>query len=439
MIMTVNVPPIYQATLPTGLKLLGVEYQRVPWVSISCLIKRGAETDPRGQGGAADWTAEFLTLGTAMRSQRQLAVDVESLGAQLQARADYDATYISLDGLAEDFSVLMATLAEVVQTPGFPEAEFPLLKERRRAELAQTLDDPRELATRRFRRLFWGEAPYGQAVRGEPESLETLTLADLTRHYRQEFTPAVASLVVVGMVPRERVEEEARRHWEGWQGGGPASPAYTTAPARTAAPGLYLLDRPELTQSEIRLGHLGLPRQHPDFFPLRLVNYILGEGGFSSRLMTRIRSDLGFTYGIRSHFHFRRAPGPFNIATFTPAENTAQVVEEIVGVVRDVKQNGVLAQELAEAQSYYVGHFPQSLETARTIAHQVLNLDLHGLGLDYLLHYCDKIGGVTLEAAQLAARTHLQPESLVTLVVGPAAKCRQALEAVGRVVILNGD
>jgi zinc protease len=333
----------------------------------------------------------------------------------------------------------MAILAEVVQTPGFPEAEFPLLKERRRAELAQILDDPREVATRRFRRLFFGEAPYGQAVRGEPESLETLTLADLTSHYSREFAPNVTSLVVVGMVPRGRVEEEVRRHWEGWQGGGPVSPAYTTPPPRMASPGLYLLDRPELTQSEIRLGHLGLPRHHPDFFPLRLANYILGEGGFSSRLMTRIRSDLGYTYGIRSRFHFRRAPGPFTITTFTPAENTASVVREIVEVVRDVRENGVTAQELADAQSYYVGHFPQGLETAQTIAQQVLNIGLHDLGLDYLLHYCEKLQGITLEATRQAAHSHLHPEALVTLVVGPANKCQRPLEDMGEVTVLKGN
>ncbi len=132
------------------------------------------------------------------------------------------------------------------------------------------------------------------------------------------------------------------------------------------------------------MGHLGLPRHHPDFFPLRLVNYILGEGGFSSRLMARIRSDLGYTYGIRSRFHFRRAPGPFNISTFTPAEHTAAVVKEITGVVRDVRDHGVTAQELADAQSYYVGHFPLGLETARTIAQQVLSMDLYDLGLEYL-------------------------------------------------------
>ena len=308
--MAGHIPEIYQMKLPRGIHLLGVEYTRVPWVSLTLMVKRGAETDPPGQAGVADWTADFLTLGTARRTQRQLAEDVESLGAHLMARADYDATYVSLGGLAEDFTALMDTLAEVVQTPGFPEEEFPLLKERRRAELAQVLDDPREVANRWFRKLFFGTAPYGQAVRGEPETLDALTLADLKDHYSREFAPEVATLVVVGALPRDRVEEEARRLWEVWAGGGPVSPAYTAPPPQVTPPGLYLLDRPELTQSEIRMGHLGLPRHHPDFFPLRLANYILGEGGFSSRLMSRIRSDLGLTYGIRSHFHFRRAPSP---------------------------------------------------------------------------------------------------------------------------------
>jgi len=437
--MTGHLPDIYQVSLPTGMNLLGMEYERVPWVSITCMVKRGAETDPPDKAGVADWTAEYLTLGTVRRSQRQLAEDVESLGAQIRARSNYDSTSISLDGLAEDFPALMEILAEVVQTPGFPDEEFPLLVERRRAELAQMLDDPRELATRYFRRLFFGASPYGHSVRGEPESLEALSLADLTGHYAREFAPGVTTLVVVGMVPRAQVEEAAHHWWDGWQGGGPVSPAYTTSASELSPPGLYLLDRPELTQSEIRLGHLGLPRHHPDFFPLRLVNYILGEGGFSSRLMTRIRSDLGFTYGIRSRFHFRRAPGPFTISTFTPAENTAQVIQEIGEVVRNVRDNGVEAKELSEAQSYYVGHFPLGLETARTLATQVLNIDLHDLGLDYLSRYCENIQAVSLEAARQAAQSHLQPESLVTLVVGPAARCRASLEELGGVTVIEGS
>ena len=144
--MTDFPPEIHQATLPGGMQLLGVEYDRVPWLSLTFMAKRGAETDPLDKPGVADWAAELLTLGTARRTQLQLAEDIESRGALLNARSGWDATLVNLEGLSEDFSELMATLAEVVQTPGFPEDEFSLLKERRRAELVHQQDDPREMA-----------------------------------------------------------------------------------------------------------------------------------------------------------------------------------------------------------------------------------------------------------------------------------------------------
>jgi zinc protease len=435
--MAYNLPEIHQATLPGGMKLLGVEYDRAPWLSLTFMAKRGAETDPLDKPGVADWAAELLTLGTDRRSQLQLAEDIESRGAALDAKSGWDATLVNVEGLAEDFSELMATLAEVVQTPGFPEDEFPLLLERRRAELVHQQDDPREMANLRYLRLFFGDSPYGHAVPGDLKSLDQISLADLKDFYRREFTPATSTLVVVGMAAFERVKEEAARIWGTWQGGGPASPPYTAVPAGVCAPGIYLLDRPDLTQSEIRVGHLGLPRAHPDYFPLKLMNYILGEGGFSSRLMARIRSDLGFTYGIRSSFSFRRAPGPFIVSTFTPADNTAQVVQEIRAVITEVHQNGVTDQELAEAQSYYVGHFPLGLETSRGIGRQVLSIDLYDLGTDYLTNYCEHIRNVNLKSAAAAAQEHLQPGQLVTLVMGPAARCAEALGDIGPLTILN--
>ena len=431
------IPEIHQATLPNGLNLLGVEYDRVPWVSLTFLAKRGGEADPPGKGGVADWAAEFLTLGTEKRSQLQLAEDIEARGAVLSARGSWDATLVSLEGLAEDFPEMMATMAEIVQSPAFPEEEFPLLKERRRAELAHLLDDPREFANRRFTRLFFGDSPYGHPLSGDLESLEAIRLHDLQEFYRREFAPGESTLVVVGMAPFARMAEEAEKSWAAWEKGGPASPPYTQAPERLCSPGLYLLDRPDLTQSEIRIGHLGLARSHPDFFPLRLVNYILGEGGFSSRLMTRIRSDLGCTYGIRSTFHFRRAPGPFVISTFTPAAQTALVVKEIKAVMQKVREAGITEQELAEAQSYYVGHFPLGLETPRGIGGRVVSMDLYNLGRDYLQSYRERIQEVSLGAAQEAARKHLQPEALVALVVGPAAQCAKDLEALGPLEILS--
>jgi zinc protease len=435
--MAYNLPEIHQATLPGGMKLLGVEYDRAPWLSLTFMAKRGAETDPPDRPGVADWAAELLTLGTNRRSQLQLAEDIESRGAALDAKSGWDATLVNLEGLAEDFPDLMATLAEVVQTPGFPEDEYPLLLERRRAELVHQQDDPREMANLRYLRLFFGDSPYGHAVPGDLNRLDNLGLADLKDFYRREFTPATATLAVVGMVAFERVKQEAARIWGPWQGGGPASPPFTAVPANLCDPGIYLLDRPDLTQSEIRVGHLGLPRTHADYFPVKLVNYILGEGGFSSRLMARIRSDLGFTYGIRSSFSFRRAPGPFIVSTFTPADNTAQVVAEIRSVITEVHQNGVMEQELAEAQSYYVGHFPLGLETSRGLARQLLSIDLYDLGTDYLKNYCEQIRNVDLKSTAAAARDHLQPDQLVTFVMGPAARCADALRDLGPLKILD--
>jgi zinc protease len=430
-------PEIHQATLPGGLTLLGVEYDRVPWVSLAFMAKRGAECDPPGKAGVADWAAEFLTLGTGRRNQLELAQDIESRGAALLARGGWDATLVILEGLAEDFPELMATLAEVVQTPAFPEGEMPLLKERRRAELVHLLDEPRELANVSFLRLFFRGAPYGHATSGDLKSVAAIDLADLKEFYRRQFTPQTSSLVVVGMVDFSRVADETQRHWVGWAGGGPASGAYTQTPEELCLPGIYLLDKPALTQSEIRMGHLGLPRSHPDYFPLKLVNYILGEGGFSSRLMTRIRSELGCTYGIRSHFHFRRAPGPFIISTFTPAATTALVVREIRAVLEEVRDRGVTAQELTEAQSYYVGHFPLGLETPSGLSRQVISLDLYDLGDDYLRRYGEQILAVTLADAARATRDHLHPEALVTLVMGLACQCAADLEKVGPLKIVD--
>jgi zinc protease len=432
-----DVADIRRATLANGLTVLGVEYSRVPWVSLAYMNKRGGETDPPDKPGVADWTAELLTLGTTRRSQLDLANDIDALGASLAARADWDATYVHLDGLAEDFPTLLATLAEVIQTPALPEEEFSLLKERRRAELTQLADDPREVANRAFVRLFFQGAPYGHALRGELETLEGLSREDLRACYRREFNPAIGTLTCVGMVPFDRLVSEAEKLWGGWTGNGPTSPLHRDAPARTATPGIYLLDRPELTQSEIRLGHLGLSRSQPDFFPVRLMNYALGEGGFSSRLMTRIRSDLGLTYGIRSHFFLRRAPGPFMISTFTPAANTALAVREITAAVREVQEQGITAQELEEAQSYYVGHFPLGLETPRALARQVLTIDLHGLGLDYLVRYRERLAGVTLAEVNRAAQAHLHPDDLVVLAVGPASQIKEPLAEIAPVQVLD--
>jgi zinc protease len=426
-------PDIYTHHLPNRMKIIGMEYTRTPWVNITFMAKRGSEADPLGKGGTADCLAECLTLGTRNRDQLELVSDIEGRGAMLNAHGTWDHILITLEGLAEDFADLMAILAEIVLQPGFPEQDFAFLQERRQAELIHYLDDPREVANRTFVPLFFGDSPYGHSVDGNLESLAALNLSDLRSFYHDQFHPAESSLVIVGMVPEATVLATAESLWKDWLPSVQPTPPFQKAPDTLCVPGIYLLDQPNLTQSEIRCGHLGLPRHTPDFFPLRLMNYVLGGGGFSSRLMMRIRAEKGYTYGIRSQFHLRRAPGPFVISTFTPAENTAAVVQEIRAVMSGVKADGVTAAELADAQSYFVGSFPLGLETPGGLAQQLLSIDLYDLGSDYLNFYRPNILAVDQAATLAAAQKYLHPESLVILVVGPVEKCRKDLEQIGPV------
>ena len=440
--MTLNddfLPEIYTHSLPNRMKIIGMEYTRTPWVSITYMAKRGSETDPPGKGGTADCLAECLTLGTKHKDQLELALTIEGRGAMLKAHGTWDHTLITLEGLAEDFSELMALLAEIVLEPGFPEQEFLFLKERRKAELMHYLDDPREVANRTYLPLFFGASPYGHPVDGSPDSMAALDLSDLKSFYDTQFHPFESTLVIVGMVPEATSLATAEQFWGSWSPSSQPAPPFQNAPETVCQSGIYLLDQPTLTQSEIRCGHLGLARNNPDFFPLRLMNYIFGGGGFSSRLMMRIRAEKGFTYGIRSHFHLRRAPGPFIISTFTPAEHTAAVVQEIKEVMTNVKTNGVTAAELTDAQSYFVGSFPLSLETPSGLAQQLLSIDLYNLGSHYLHLYRPRLMAVDQSATQVAATKYLQPESLVTLVVGPAEKCVKDLEKLGPVNILTSS
>jgi len=430
-------PEIYSHNLPNQMRVVGMEYTRTPWVSITYMGKRGSEADPDEKGGVADCLAECLTLGTQHKDQLELALTIEGRGAMLKAHGTWDHTVITLEGLAEDFSELMALLAEIVLEPGFPEQDFLFLQERRKAELIHYLDDPREVANRTYLPLFFGNSPYGHPPDGSPESLAAIGLTDLQSFYHAQCHPKESTLVAVGMVPEATVVATAAQFWGAWSPPNQPLPPFQQAPGTLGQPGIYLLDRPSLTQSEIRCGHLGPPRNNPDFFPLRLMNYVFGGGGFSSRLMMRIRAEKGLTYGIRSQFHFRRAPGPFMISTFTPAEHTAAVIQEIKDVMADVKANGTTAIELADAQSYFVGSFPLSLETPSGLAMQLLSIDLHNLGLDYLNLYRPRILEVNQAATQNVAQKYLQPEDMVTLVVGPAEKCLKDLEKLDTVNILT--
>lgn len=425
-----SLPIVHSSILPKGMKVYALPRPELPLVSIHLMIPRGAEADPPGKAGLSNLSAEMLTLGTAKRSASQLAADIDTLGATLSAHSEWDATYLHLSGLSEDFERLMGLLLEILTQPAFSPEEFEQLKKRRIAALGQQKDESQIIADERFQEALFQGTPYDHPIYGTLKSLPELFCGEVREFFQHSFWPEGSLLVIVGDVETEACFRWAEANFptgtqkENWEG-------KEFSPLVLSGVKTLLIDRPHLTQSQIRLGHIGIPHSHPDYLPFEVMNYVLGAGGFSSRLMQKIRSELGYTYGIRAFLEPRKRPGPLTISTFTPTETTFPCVREIFSVIKTFIAQGAMDGEREEAINFLTGSYPLKFETLSQVAQRILQVELHGLGLEYLSLYPDRVSAVTLKEMARTAKQHLHPEKMLVVIVGRAEKFRREFEELG--------
>jgi zinc protease len=428
-----SLPSVSSSVLKNGLKAYFVRRPELPLASIHLVIPCGAEADPPGKAGLAHLTAEMLTLGTQKRSASQLAADVDGWGASLSASSGWNSTSLHLFGLSEDFERLMDLLLEIYTQPAFSPEEFEQLKQRRLAALVQQKDESQIIADERFQEVLFQGTPYDHTVYGSLESLPPLLCGESRDFYQRTLLPPGSLLVIVGDLAAEVCFQWAEAHFpsavQGPQGLGPEeSPLPSLSGVR-----IILVDRPDLTQSQIRLGHIGIAHAHTDYLAFEVMNYILGAGGFASRLMRRIRSELGYTYGIRGSLEPRKHSGPFTISTFTPTETTFPCVQEIFSVIRSFIAQGAADQELEEAVNFLTGSYPMKFETLSQVAYRIIQAELHGLGLEYLARYPEHVSAISIEDLARVAHTHLHLEKMLIVVVGRVEKFRRDFESLGPV------
>jgi zinc protease len=430
-------PSVSSSVLKSGLKVYVVQRPQLPLVSIHLVISCGAEADPPGKAGLAHLTAEMLTLGTQKRSASQLAADVDRLGATLSASSGWNSTSLHLFGLSEDFERLMDLLLEIYTQPAFSPEEFEQLKQRRLAALVQQKDESQIIADERFQEVLFRGSPYDHPVYGSLKSLPPLLCGESRDFYQRTLLPPGSLLVLVGDLEAEACFQWTEAHFpsaiQGAQGVGPEEPPLPSL----SGVQVFLVDRPDLTQSQIRLGHIGIAHAHPDYLAFEVMNYILGAGGFASRLMRRVRSELGYTYGIRGSLEPRKYSGPFTISTFTPTETTFPCVQEIFSVIRSFISQGATDQEREEAVNFLTGSYPMKFETLSQVAYRIIQAELHGLGLEYLAGYPDRVSAVSIEDLGRVARRHLHPEKMLIIVVGRVEKFRRKFEALGPVEMIE--
>jgi zinc protease len=437
MMNSINLPKVESRTLENGLSILAVRDQRLPLVTILFMLKSGAETDEEGRAGQADLSLEMLTLGTEKRSSHQIALDVDSLGARLGFYSGWDASFIEIEGLSDDLRSLLQIVSDLVLHPTFPKPEFDQLRNRRIATLIQDQDESEIVADIQFMQLAFGGTPYGHTRRGTVKSVKQISLEDLRRFHGHRCVADRSVLMIVGNIGVEDAFVTARDLF---------GPLRKSSDSRDLAPfsvphrshrEVRIIHRPDLTQSQIRMGHPGISRTSPDHHCFQIANYILGGGGFSSRLMERVRSQKGYTYGISSSFKGRRFPGPFVISTFTPNETTFAVVQEVLDVLDGFLTQAASQKELVEAKNFYLGNYPFRFETPRRIAREILEIELYGLGLKSLTEYPQNISGVKRKDVQAVAQRYVFPDAFSVVIVGNSDSFRQKMEKVGPVETID--
>jgi zinc protease len=421
-------PRFERATLDNGLSVIVVPVRKLPVVTVSLVADAGAVGEPAGQEGVARLTARVLLEGTKRRRGDALTESLERLGASLEADAEWDSASLSMTVLASRLSDAMALVAEVVLEPAFPERELERLKSERLAEILQRRAEPRGLADDMFARFVYASnSRYAVPEAGSATSVSAVTREDVAAFHAARFRPAGTTAIIVGDIGVDDALRVMHARFTGWTPERASVAQADDQPARRTR-AVHLVAKTDAPQSELRIGHVGLPRAHPEYFAALVMNMLLG-GLFSSRINLNLREAHGYTYGAFSAFDWRRQAGPFVVASAVRSDVTAAAAREVLLEIDRMRADRVSAEELSLATSYLAGVFPIRYETTAAIARALAAMVVYGLPPDYFDTYRDRVQAVTASDVLRAAREFLRPEELQLVAVADPAIVREPLEA----------
>jgi predicted Zn-dependent peptidase len=407
-----------------------VEDHELPSVQMNIVIMAGAADDPASKPGLANLTAQMLDEGTGKRDALTVADDLEYLGARFSVNSGMDGTFASLQTLKEHLRPALEIAADVILNPSFPEKEWTRVKATHLTSLLQQKDQPGTVASKVFSRLTFGEThPHGRPTDGTEESVNAITIGDMKEFYSAYYRPNNATMILVGDITIAEAKEVLASSFAKWEVSERKKRTVSAAPA-IARTGIYLVDKPEAAQSEVRIGHPGVQRNNPDYFALTVMNTILG-GQFSSRINMNLRETKGYTYGARSGFSMWIDGGSFVAAGAVKSAVTDSSVFEFMKELTMIRDAGVTDEELAFAKNSLILREPRNFETPGQVAGQLQTLVLYNLPDDYFATYVQNFEKVTAADVKRVAEKYIQPSAMNIVVVGDVATVKDGLGRLG--------
>ncbi len=424
----VNLGPIERFTLPNGLKVIVVARHDVPAVDLSIAVKVGHWQDPLDRVGLAEFTAGMLKKGTKKRSADQISEAIEAVGGVMEAGVDNRSSFVGCQVRSKDLPLCLDLVSDVVEHAAFPESEMGQERDQLDAAVEGTKDSPPDLARHNAMNLYFGD----NDIRGRfpsKRSIHAIDRTQLAAFFAKWYAPNNAVLAISGDVDAKAVRAQLQRAFAGWKRHDVPKIAHMSLPAAPPKMKVRLVDKPDATQSQIAIVGPGLAHADADYPATRLMDFSLGSGVFSSRLMKVVRSQAGKTYGARTTFEVGRDPGPFLATTFTRNAETGATIKLVLAEAARMQKGGPTAEELAAAKGNMIGGFGLTLETGGDVARTLLTAELDGLPDNFVESYLDRLNEVTVAQAAAAAAAHLAPDTLVVL--GKASEIKPNLEKAG--------
>lgn len=407
-------PPVQRTVLPNRLVLLVSEEHSLPFVTIQALIDSGSRRDPLKQEGLANLTTRGILWGTSKRNVTAINEELDFMGASLNASAGRDYATLSLKILKKDLDKGLDLFMDVLTKPIFPEEEFRREVEKTLAAIQSEEDRPEAVAEKAFEKALFLTSPYGHPVEGTKESLPKITREAILQFYQAYYHPHNAILTVVGDITAEEVKARLLPLLAQW----PVSevPEESFKVVFEKEKRTVKIDR-QITQANIILGHAGVSRENPDFYVLAVMNYILGGGGFASRLVEEIRNKRGLAYSVASFFDPGKYPGSFQIALQTKNASAREAISLSLQQLERIQKEPVSKQELEGAKKYLIGSFPMRFDTQGKLVNFLTQVEYYGLGMDYPERYPSLIKSITTEEVLRVAKKYLHPKNYVLVVV----------------------
>lgn len=413
------VPKVYQNKLENGLEVYGIENNEVPLVQFNLVINGGQLVESMDKLGVANLTASLLNKGTKNKSVSELEEAIQELGASINIYASKENITISGTSLRRNYEKTLALAQEMLLEPRFDEEEFELLKKATLSRLRQQEASPNSVASNKYNELIYGENNIrAKNTLGNINSVTSITLDDLKNYYNKFISPSVSKLLVVGDISKENVTQSLAKLNQNWEAKEVTIPEYKT-PDAPEKPTVYFYDIPNAKQSVLLFGAPALAATDEDYYPASVMNYILGGGGFASRLTQELREGKGYTYGIRSGFSGTNAKGAFTISsgvrsnvTLESAQLVKKILEEYPTTFSD--------KDLETTKSFLIKSNARAFETSRAKLNMLTNISDYGMSPDYVKDREKIVNNMTKERITELANKYVNPEKMIWLVVGDA-------------------